>query len=75
MQSSHTCELPAKGHDDGHDEVGEGGEGGALRQVHLEDVLEVLWLRDEQEVEGPRAGKVGHDDGPHRHAREHLLIG
>ena len=69
-----TRELSAERHDDGHDEVGECGEGGPLCQVHLEDVLEVLGLRDEEEVEGPRPGKVGHNDGPHGHACEDLEI-
>ena len=62
--------LATKGHDGGHDEVGQGSQGRTLGHVHVEPLLEVFWLRDEEQVEGPATGKVGNDDGIDRHAGE-----
>ena len=54
--------------------MGQGGQGRALGNAHVEHLLEVLGLGDQQQVEGPGPGKVGHNDGPHRHTRENLKL-
>ena len=63
--------LTAKWHDGGHDEVGQGGKCRTLSHVHVEALFEVLWLSDEEQVEGPATSKVGNNDGIDRHAGEH----
>ena len=64
-------QLTSKWHDGGHDEVGQGGEGRTLGHVHVEPLLEVLGLGDQEQVEGPATGEVGNDDGVDGHAGEH----
>lgn len=41
-----------------------------LSDVKLENLLEVHWLRYDEQVKGPRAAKVGNDYGVNRHGRE-----
>ena len=39
----------------------------------MENLFEVHRLRDDEQVEGPRAAEVGHDDGIDGHRSEELL--
>lgn len=63
-------QLTPKGHDDRHDQMGEGGQGAHLPDLEVEHLLEVHRLGDDEEVEGPGSAKVGHDDRIHGHGGE-----
>ena len=63
-------QLSPERDDDGHDQVGECGHGGALGDVHLVDLLEIFWLCDEEQVECPGSGEVCDNDGPDWEASE-----
>lgn len=43
-----------------------------LADGEAEDFLKIRRLTDEEQVEGPAAAKVGHDDGIHRHGSEEV---
>lgn len=43
-----------------------------LADGEAEDFLKIRRLTDEEQVEGPAAAKVGHDDGIHRHGGEEV---
>lgn len=43
-----------------------------LADGEAKDFLKIRWLTDEEQVEGPTAAKVGHDDGIHRHGGEEV---
>ena len=57
-------QLPPEGDNDGHDQMRESGHCGALRHVHVVDLLEIFWLGDQEKIKGPGSGEVGDDDGP-----------
>ena len=46
-----------------------------LSNDEAECVTEVLWLRDDEQVEAPAAREVRHDDGPDWLGHEELLPG
>lgn len=43
-----------------------------LADGEAKDFLKIRWLTDEEQVEGPAAAKVGHDDGIHGHGGEEV---